>query len=71
MMEAIEARQLITYESAMKLANMPKRTFYRRLASGVIPVYIDPDDRRRRLLERRDVEKITRPVERRGEPTAA
>lgn len=71
-MQATEARQLITYESAMKLANMPRRTFYRRLASGVVPIYIDPADRRRRWLDRRDVLKLVQDqeVERSGETAA-
>ncbi len=56
--EATETRQLIRYETAMQLAGMPKRTFYRRLARGLVPIFTDPDDRRRRYLDRRDVMRL-------------
>ncbi len=56
--EATETRQLIRYETAMQLASMPKRTFYRRLAAGLVPIYTDPNDRRRRWLDRRDVMRL-------------
>lgn len=69
-MQAIEARQLITYDAAMRLANMPRRTFYRRLASGIVPIYVDPADRRRRWLDRRDVMKLLEEVERSGKAAA-
>lgn len=71
-MEAVEARQLISYDAAMQLANMPKRTFYRRLASGLIPIYMDSSDRRRRWLDRSDVMKLVQDqeVERSGETAA-
>lgn len=54
-MEATQTRQLLTYDQAMKLAGVSQRTFYRRLANGLIPIYTDPADRRRRWIDRRDV----------------
>lgn len=70
-MEAVETRQLISYETAMSLANMPKRTFYRRLASGVVAVYVDPGDRRKRWIDRNDVSKLVRVQEVERSTTAA
>lgn len=65
-----QARQLVSYPDAMKLSGMPRRTFFKRLKGHDIAVYIDPDDRRLRWLDRRDLEKIAEPVKRR-EPSRA
>ncbi len=62
-MEAVETRQLISYETAMKLTGLPRRTFYRRLGSVLIPIYVDPADRRKRWLDRNDVAKLARTQE--------
>ena len=65
-----QSRQLVTYSDAMKLSGMPRRTFFKRLKGHDIAVYIDPTDRRRRWLDRRDLEKIAEPVKSR-EPSRA
>ncbi len=59
-----QARQLVSYTDAMKLSGVPRRTFFKRLKGHAIAVYIDPDDRRLRWLDRRDLEKIAEPVKR-------
>ena len=56
----MESQQMITYPEAMKLTGLPARTFYRRIASVKLPVYMDGKDRRKRLLDRRDVAKLIR-----------
>lgn len=59
-------RELIPYDEARKLSGLSARTFYRRLASEAIPVFIDGRDRRLRLIDRDDVERLVKvePVER-------
>lgn len=71
-MEAVETRQLISYETAMKLTGLPRRTFYRRLGSVLIPIYVDSADRRKRWLDRNDLDKLarTQAPERRGAQVA-
>lgn len=63
-MEAIESRQLLSYQEAMELANLAERTLYKKIRQHGIPVYIRASDRRVKLLDRNDVLKIARPVER-------
>lgn len=59
-------RQLIGYEEAMRLTGLPRRTFFRRIATEAVPTHIDGRDRRRRLIDRADAERMVRaePVER-------
>ncbi len=57
-MEAIETRQLITYDDAMRLTGLSRRTFYRRLASELVPIYMDSRDRRRRFINRTDLTRL-------------
>lgn len=67
----MEAEQLIGYREVMALTNLPKRTLLDRIAREGITVYIDGRDRRRRLIDRRDVAKLTRVEEvERGEEAA-
>lgn len=66
-MEPLEPRHLITYPAAMRLSGWVRRAFYERLKEHGIVTYIDPNDRRRRWIDRRDVLMIRRPVERTAE----
>ncbi len=59
-MEAIETRQLITYDDAMRLTGLSRRTFYRRLASEMMPIYMDSRDRRRRFINRTDLTRLVK-----------
>lgn len=54
----MEPRHLITYSEALELTGLSERTFFRRLASENIPVHMDGRDRRRRLIDRADVERL-------------
>lgn len=59
LMEALEAPQLITLQDAFQRSNMPRRTFQRRLQQMQARVFIDPTDRRKRWLDRRDLDRLT------------
>lgn len=65
-------RQLIGYQEAMALTGLPKRTLLDRIDREGITVYVCGRDRRRRLIDRADVPKLTRIEvdERRGETAA-
>ncbi len=69
-MDVIEARQLITLDTAKRLAGLPDRTFHRRLKDHNVAIFIDPMDRRKRLVDASDARKLTRMVERRGDSAA-
>ena len=62
-----QARQLVTHPDAMRLAGIPRRTFFKRMKAHGIVVYTDPEDRRRRWILRSDIEKIASPLTRRGD----
>ncbi len=62
-MDVIEARQLVPLDAAMKLANLSPRTFHRRLKQNNVAIFINPLDRRKRLVDASDVRKFARPVE--------
>lgn len=50
--------QLITYGEALARLGFSKRTLFDRIKDERLTVYIDGVDRRRRLLDKRDVEKL-------------
>lgn len=64
-------RTLLPYSEVLERTGIAKRTLINRLAEEGITVYIDGRDRRRRLIDARDLPKLVkpRPVERR--PQAA
>lgn len=64
-MEPIESRQLLTYQAAQRLSGWGRRAFFERLKEHGIVGYVDPVDRRRKWLDRRDVLRIARAAERR------
>ena len=47
--------RLVTLDQAVKRLGVPRRTLYRRLADGTIPVYRHDRDRRQRLVDVADV----------------
>ncbi len=65
-------RDLITYPVALSETGISKRALLERIAAEGVTVWVDGRDRRRRLLDRRDLPKLiaTRPDARR-ETTAA
>ncbi len=65
-------RDLIDYKVALSETGISKRALLERIAAEGVTVWIDGRDRRRRLLDRRDLPKLTqaRPAPRR-ERTAA
>lgn len=69
---AMEARQLIGYQEAMVLTGLPKRTLLDRIDREGVTVYVDGRDRRRRLIDRRDIPKLIKVevVERSAESAA-
>lgn len=50
--------QLMTYREVQDLVGISKRTLIDRIKTDRIPVYVDGVDRRRRLIDARDVEKM-------------
>jgi hypothetical protein len=62
-MSTTDRQEYISYRAAMQAAGMSERTFYRRLAQGRIPVYAAGTDNRRRLIDVRDLPKLTEPQE--------
>jgi hypothetical protein len=60
----------LTYQEVMKVTGLPRRTMLDRIAREGMAVFIDGRDKRRRALDVRDVERLTRiePVKR-IEPT--
>lgn len=55
-----EGIELIPYKDAIERSGLSRRTWYDRLreSRGVVRVYQDGRDRRRRLIDVRDVEKL-------------
>jgi hypothetical protein len=70
-MEAAETRQLIDYATAMQLTGLQRRTFFNRLKQGQVAIFVDPTDRRKRWLDRRDVLRLARTQEAERGETAA
>jgi hypothetical protein len=64
-------RQLVSYDEVLRLTDLHERTFFRRLKQVDIPIFIDPRDHRRRLIERRDIPKLVRVQEVERSTTAA
>jgi hypothetical protein len=62
----------LTYQEVMKVTGLPRRTMLDRIAREGMAVFIDGRDKRRRALDVRDVERLTRIelVERRGDSAA-
>ncbi len=60
----------LTYQEVMEVTGLPRRTMLDRIAREGMAVFIDGRDKRRRALDVRDVERLTRiePVKR-IEPT--
>lgn len=50
--------QLITYDEALARLGCSKRTLFNRIKDERITVYVDGINRRRRLLDERDVDKL-------------
>jgi hypothetical protein len=65
-------RDLIDYKVALTETGISKRALLERITAEGVTVWIDGRDRRRRLLDRRDLPKLmaTRPDERRAENAA-
>ena len=49
----------VDVREAVQRTGLTRRTFDRRLASGEVPVYRSPQDRRRRLIAVEDLPKLT------------
>ncbi len=59
----MESRQLVTYPTALQLTGLKRRTLFKRMREhGVLPL-VDPNDRRLRWLDARDVARLANPVE--------
>lgn len=65
-------RDLITYPVALAETGISKRALLERIAAEGITVWVDGRDRRKRLIDRRDLPKLiaTRPDDRRAETAA-
>ncbi len=55
-----DRQQLIGYDEVLKLTGVCKGTLLDRIDRAGVTVYIDGRDRRRRLIDRADVERLTR-----------
>lgn len=53
--------KLITYAEAQQKANFSRRTFFKRLKDESVTVYVGGTDRRQRLIDERDLAKMTQP----------
>ncbi len=52
--------QLIGYPEVLELTGVSKRTLIDRIRAEGVRVYINGADRRRRLIDRRDVDRLVR-----------
>ncbi len=50
--------QFIRADEAIKRTGLSERSLDRRLASGMVPVYRDPLDKRRRLIAVKDLDRL-------------
>ncbi len=62
-MDVIEARQLIPLDTAKQMSGLEPRTFHRRLRQHNVAVFINPLDRRRRLVDATEIRKFAKPAE--------
>lgn len=61
MATTIQPEKLISYAEAQQRVNFSRRTFFKRLKDEQIPVFIGGTDRRQRLIDERDLAKMTQP----------
>lgn len=57
-MESMQTRELVSYATAMQMAGLPERTFYKRLKQSLVPIYFDSADQRKRWIDRNDIPKL-------------
>lgn len=57
----MKPRELITYREVIEMTGLPKRTLLDRIDRAGVTVYVDGRDRRRRLLDKREVEQLIKP----------
>jgi len=60
--------EYLAFNEAAKLLNVSGFTLRGRIAAGELTVWVDPLDRRRRLLRRRDLDRYARPRRREVAP---
>ncbi len=68
----MDTSTLITYRQARQALGLSPRVLNWRVARADVQVYVDGRDRRRRLLDARDLPKLVliEPVKRRGDSAA-
>lgn len=64
--------ELIPYNEAIRISSLSRRTWYERIKEAGIVVYQDGRDRRQRLIDVRDLPKLTaiEPVVKRAQTAA-
>lgn len=64
--------ELIPYNEAIRISGLSRRTWYERIKEAGIVVYQDGRDRRQRLIDVRDLPKLTaiEPVVKRAQTAA-
>jgi hypothetical protein len=54
--------EYLTFSGASKHSGLNRATIRRRVEEGVLPVYLSPADRRRRLVKVSDLDRLMEPV---------
>jgi len=57
-----EGAELVSFDEASARLGLPRRTLRQRLADGRVDVYQDGRDRRRRLVQVTDLDRLTQPT---------